>query len=261
MHKLLKDDGPNLSAKERAKLVCERCKTFMNENNVKLNSKTKLRYDNKSFMLSQRYDLMICFNSKVASNNLKRVSYALDKQFKDDINDVKRHEARDYCQSRMRDIKQVTSGKTHTNFMMVREPLERLVSAYRDERAFPEGNKDSTVTFKEFLQQQLHGHAKQKNRHIYPYFERCRPCEVKYDYIGLQHNFDTDVKTILQKIKAGGKVGIPAREKTGYHSATSDKLVKEYFSKIPNNMIHQLWEKYYKDYYIFGFPYPKHLMK
>ncbi|XP_045197255.2 carbohydrate sulfotransferase 10-like [Mercenaria mercenaria] len=260
MHKLCNENGQRLSIKQRADLVKERCQTFLKENNLRLYPSVEYRF-NGEFWRSRSYDLTICLNCKVASTNTRRVIYVLDNNFTGDINNLTLPTVREYEKKCMDNFQNILAEKHRMRVMMVREPLERLLSAYRDRRAYAKHIiKDPSVSFKEYLQLILHEKTKTINRHLYPYFERCRPCEMQYDFIVLHSHFHDDIKTLLQLIGASGKADIPKRNETGYTSESSDKLLKLYFSKVPNDLIHNLWEKYYKDYYIFGFPYPSHLM-
>ncbi|XP_053402167.1 carbohydrate sulfotransferase 14-like [Mercenaria mercenaria] len=260
MHKLLNENGQNLSARQRANLVKERCQIFLKENNLRLNPNKKCKFD-REFMVSRSYNLTVCYNCKVASSNIKRVLYVLDHNFTGDINNLSTLMTGLYCRTLMDDFQQIMSEKRHNiNVMLVREPLERLLSAYRDKRPYWGYFKNPSFPFKEYLKLILDEKMKKMDRHIYPYFERCRPCEMQYDFIVAPNQFDDDVKTMLQAISASRKPDVPKRNETGYAPKSSDKLLKQYFSKIPNDMIHKLWEIYYKDYYIFGFPYPSHLM-
>lgn len=261
-HKYLTDIGPELSAKLRAQIVQKRCKTFVKENNIQFDHNKRNKYDKDAHMISQRYNLSLCYNCKVASTNTKRIIYALDNEFTGDINTIKKSAARAYSKTCKKPFKEMfISGVNRTvSVMFVREPIERLLSAYRDRRSYPEYFKSDSFTFKEYLKRVLDDEIEDMNRHVYPYFEKCRPCEIQYDFVVLQKNFNEDMDVILKQINAYGKIGIPERKKTGYSTSDSEKLVKKYFKKVPNEIIHQLWEKYYKDYYIFGFPYPSHLM-
>ncbi|XP_053402149.1 carbohydrate sulfotransferase 14-like [Mercenaria mercenaria] len=259
MHKLLNENGQNLSARQRANLVKERCQIFLKENNLRLNPNTKCNFD-REYMVSRSYNLTICYNCKVASTNSKRVLYVLDHNFTGDINNLTVLMVGIYGRKCMNYFQQIMSQKHRISVMMVREPLERLLSAYRDKRPYTGNFKNPSFSFKKYLKLILDEKMNKMNRHIYPYFERCRPCEMQYDFIGTPNHFKDDIETVLQEIGASGKVVLPKRNETGYTSKSSDQLVKQYFSKVPNDMIHKLWEKYYKDYYIFGFPYPLHLM-
>ena len=144
--------------------------------------------------------------------------------------------------------------------MFVREPLERLLSAYRDKRAYVSHKDLKSYTFKHFLEKILATELTKLNQHVYPYVERCHPCSMEFDYIGLHNNFENDMTFVLTEINALNKVAIPKQDETGYNFPTSEKLVTQYYKNVPNEMIHQMWKKYYKDFYIFGFPYPSHIM-
>ncbi|XP_045187165.1 carbohydrate sulfotransferase 11-like [Mercenaria mercenaria] len=258
MHKLFNETGQRLSAKQRANLVSERCHTFLKENNLRLKTNTELSY-NTEFGRSRSYNLTLCYNFKVASTNTNRVLYVLDHNYTGDINNLTAHMVDRYSKKCMTNFQQIMCEKHRISVMMVREPLERLLSAYRDRRPLM-FFKDRSISFKKYLQLTLDEQMINMNRHIYPYFEKCRPCEMEYDFIGLANHFNDDIREVLQHIGASGKVDIPKRNETGYTLESSDKLLKLYFNEVPNGIIHKLWEKYYKDYYIFGFPYPSHMM-
>lgn len=260
MHKVLLDDGPSFSAEERSKLVQQRCHTFMQENNPPDDNKTHA-YHSKSFILSRNFDLAMCYNQKVASTNTKRILYALDNNFDGNINKLPVPLVRAYGRTCLISFTQFLSlKKKTTRIVLVREPLERLLSAYRDERGFDDNFENPNFTFKQYLELILNKDSEKLNIHLYPYYERCRPCMVQYDYVILQSTFEDDMRTVLRKIGAQGKVRIPKQELTGYNSTQTQDLLKSYFKNIPPYLIHGLWEKYYKDYYIFGFPYPSHLI-
>ncbi|XP_045185356.2 carbohydrate sulfotransferase 14-like [Mercenaria mercenaria] len=259
-HKLLNDNGQNLTARQRAKFVRERCKSFLQENNILLYPNTRCKFDGQ-FMISRRYNLAICYNCKVASTNTKRVLYALDHNFTENVNSLTRRMVDPYSRQRKQKFQQVMSEKRRPNIMFIREPLERLLSAYRNKRAYTKEFTNKSFSFRKYLQLIINENMIKLDRHIYPYFERCRPCEMQYDLIGLLSNFYDDTKMVLKVIGASGKTDIPERFATGYESDSSDKFLQQYYQKVPDSLINKLWLKYYKDYYIFGFPYPAHLLK
>ncbi|XP_053407981.1 carbohydrate sulfotransferase 11-like [Mercenaria mercenaria] len=216
MHKLCNENGQRLSAKQRGNLVKERCQTFLKENNIRLYPNAKYRL-NVDFWISRKYDFTICINTKVASTNTRRMIYALDNNFTGDINKITLPMVRKYQKNCKDNFQKLMSKKKGMRVIMVREPLERLLSAYRDRDAYAKHIiKDPSVSFKEFLQLILHEKTKTINRHLYPFFERCRPCEMQYDFIVVHKYFHDDITTLLQLIGASGKVDIP-KEIYGLH--------------------------------------------
>ena len=112
--------------------------------------------------------------------------------------------------------------------MFVRHPLHRILSAYRDKFFFPTGeNKfiynlfadsikrnypDTTnitfqppskafVTFKQFMSfvvgNSRHGYW--LNDHFAPFYDLCRPCDIKYDFVGKMETMQMDSQFIINK--------------------------------------------------------------
>ena len=111
----------------------------------------------------------------------------------------------------------------YTKFIVVRHPLERLVSAYRDKmrggdvtflRRYVPGiidmlrtnNTDTSMypTFKEFVQMILANMPISSNPHWTTYFFRCDVCHVKYDYILKVETMEHDMKMFLSNVYFSG---------------------------------------------------------
>ncbi|CAH1776906.1 unnamed protein product [Owenia fusiformis] len=117
--------------------------------------------------------------------------------------------------------------KSYYKFMFVREPFERLVSAYIDKFYVPEPHgfwkvwgkgiinkyrhKASVtsrecghdVTFDEFLAHSFSTIEQQYinagNGHWVTIQQLCNPCDINYDYIGRMESMQQDTKAILEK--------------------------------------------------------------
>ena len=163
--------------------------------------------------------------------------------------------------------------------MFVREPFQRLLSAYRDKMAgqdrlkekwllyerkiiqkFRPGtpergleNGDVVVTFKEFVEYIIsEGRRDGFDWHWKPFEEICRPCDITYDFIGRYENIEDDVQ--LLKI-VGHAIHIenlfpPFRE------SKSDVELLEYYSTLPPEWIIRLGKIYEVDFKMFGYPFP-----
>lgn len=110
-----------------------------------------------------------------------------------------------------------------SKFMFVREPYGRALSGYVDKLFAPNpfywrsagrfivktirGLKASPlslkcghdVTFPEFMKYVIHAQKTltHRDRHFYPMYEHCFPCDIKYDFIGKMETFRDDVSHIL----------------------------------------------------------------
>lgn len=113
--------------------------------------------------------------------------------------------------------------------MFVRDPYERLFSGYVDKFVYPNSHYWTTcgtriirkfrpnvteqsircghdVTFHEFVNYVLDADEykhKFLDDHFSPIHYHCRPCEIKYKFIGKMETFETDVNHVLHELKVG----------------------------------------------------------
>ena len=109
--------------------------------------------------------------------------------------------------------------RTYFKFLVVRHPLDRLVSAYRDKfvkrqasflneavqirilfRSKFSESKKRYVTFEEFVRYVLTTGMRNvtQNQHWATYEDLCQPCFIKYDYIGNLETMEEDSEVILR---------------------------------------------------------------
>ena len=166
--------------------------------------------------------------------------------------------------------------KNFYKFMIVRDPLERLVSAYRNKlqdknnkyyslvgrsmvqryrynnkrRAAPEDN----ATFTEYVRYLIDHPSWQIDEHWKPYEELCRPCNIEYNFIGTIDNLNRDIRYVLKQIQANesryflsnkGKVLIKTKQSTA-----------SFLKELPKNYFDQLLAKYENDHELFDYPLP-----
>ena len=161
--------------------------------------------------------------------------------------------------------------------VFVREPIDRLLSAYKDKlanhfkhnkiwfkrfgrpiiRSFrpnatrEEIQRGNDTTFKEFVQYVIQN--KPNNRHWSEYNKLCRPCQLKYDFIGKYETMDRDAEFILRKV--GVKEGITFPKM--YKARLGGK--DHFFQTLSQEEYKSLWEVYYADYLMFNYSYPDYL--
>ena len=174
--------------------------------------------------------------------------------------------------------------------MFVRDPLERLVSAYRSKliihpnpnsRAvflqkiqelyiqYPEREKQrkvlerlqsGVISFKEFLYYLL-DHLElegQVNEHFAPMATLCNPCEVKYNYIGSYDAVNKEANFLFGKLRIPHH--FPGRN-DNYSSTETKNLVESYYNDLSPDLMRSVWEMFKKDYVIFDMPIPTWLVK
>ena len=158
--------------------------------------------------------------------------------------------------------------KTYFKFFFVREPLERLLSAYkhkfirtpnytkeirkqivqalRPQDYEPQG--ENYVSFSEFIQ--YFSSNISRNQHWRQYEKICHPCVINYDFIGHFETMGADGPVVLKMAGIDDRVTFPP-----IHQSTGSDEVLAYYSKVPPRCIEQLGEQYRNDFEMFGYEY------
>ena len=231
------------------------------------------------------YKMLYCEVPKVACTNWKRILLILSGKM--NTSDPERlSPALVHTEYQRKYLRTLNTYKPHQiltkirhyyKFMFVRNPLERVVSAYRNkfatsynkrypmrigrkiiQRYRPGASQHSMqtgddVTFEEFVMFLLDERTKQPyDIHWRPYYQICHPCMMQYDFVGKYETLNQDVDFILEELGVKHLIDFPERPNT---FKTSDVL-KAVFSNISSEQVHNLWKLYSVDYSMFGYPYP-----
>ena len=170
--------------------------------------------------------------------------------------------------------------KNYYKFIFVRNPLERLLSAYYNKftmkynQYFPEKfgrkiirryRKNATrkelesgtdVKFSEFVQYLLDPATTDErpfNGHWRQFYQLCRPCMVDYDFIGKYETIAEDTDKVLSQLGVSDFVKFPTK---GPKKSKTARLLPEAYKVISSEDIHRLWELYKVDFAMFGYDYP-----
>lgn len=253
--------------------------------------------EEKHLIVDEKSKTMLCYAPKVACTNFKRIFLGLAGVVKPSaVHNISGYDVHFTYLDRLKFLKDYDKEdkKKKTNeykkFMFVRDPLERLVSAYRskfaihpnpDSRAaflnridafyanFPEREKErnihntlktGAITFKDFLyfifdHLELQG---QVNEHFVPIYDLCNPCKVHYDYIGSYENLIAEANYIFKELSIS--YHFPAKN-DNYSSVETRDIVEAYYTDLPPDLIHSVWEIFKKDYMIFDMPIPTWILK
>ena len=177
-------------------------------------------------------------------------------------------------------------------FMFVRNPLERLVSAYRNKiepplsyktlMRFPEFLKadilnqyrlaeflewkkahrqDSSkkpviaVTFQEFVRMIIEEFDSEKvNEHFRPSIDICHPCLARFQFYGNFRNISDDVKQLIRKFKTEPRF---YRDKSLHNSTDqTDKKLRHYYNQLSARDKYQLVGRLYDDLLFYYTLYP-----
>jgi len=112
------------------------------------------------------------------------------------------------------------------------------------------------VTFAEFVRYVLwerdRGHV---DVHWRPQYDVCRPCHIKYDYIGYYETMRDDAKDILHTVAASSDVHFPEEDFDSRLPNSNTYL--ELFDNVPADDIRRILDFYRNDYKVFGYEIPQ----
>uniref|UniRef100_H3B3U9 Carbohydrate sulfotransferase n=1 Tax=Latimeria chalumnae TaxID=7897 RepID=H3B3U9_LATCH len=231
--------------------------------------------DLKHLVVDDVHGLLYCYVPKVACTNWKRVLMVLTGQgkYRDPLK-IPANEA--HVSSNLKTLAEYSTSeinyrlRNYLKFMFVREPFERLVSAYRNKftrqynTAFHKRygtkiikqhrrdpslealEKGDDVKFEEFVYYLVDPHTQREepfNEHWERVSSLCHPCVIHYDVIG---KFGVD-----QSIK------FPSSSKS---TRTTDNLTAKFFHNISPFYQKKLYKLYRMDFLLFNYTMPSYLV-
>ncbi|XP_044133213.1 carbohydrate sulfotransferase 11 isoform X1 [Bufo gargarizans] len=244
--------------------------------------------DLKHLVVDEYHEMIYCYVPKVACTNWKRVMMVLTGRGKySDPMEIPANVA--HVSSNLKTLNQYSIPeinhrlKNFMKFMFVREPFERLVSAYRNkftqkyntsfhkrygtkivrrqrknatQEALHNGND---VKFEEFVAYLIDPHTQREepfNEHWQTMFSLCHPCHIHYDLIGKYETLEEDSNYVLQLAGVGNYLKFPTFPKS---TRTTDEMTAEFFQNISSEHQTQLYEVYKLDYLMFNYSTPAYL--
>ena len=173
--------------------------------------------------------------------------------------------------------------REYYKMMVVRNPLERLLSGYRDKLCLGMKNRndfpydiiqdimkkyrsddyvkwlaDTTthyvVTFSDFIQYVIDTPDKELNIHFRPMINLCQPCTVKYDFYGAFKHYNDDTKVIIDRLDTKEEYRFNKGDHVAYHTGY---YVYYYFSRVSQDLKEQLFRRFYSDLEFYYYLYPE----
>lgn len=234
--------------------------------------------------VEDRFRLLYCEVPKAGCSNWKRVLMVLGggaRSTRDIPHDVAHYS------NRLRRLESYTfSGvagrlRSYTKVLFVREPFERLVSAFRDKfespnlyyhpvfgraiisryRANATGAALRTgagVTFREFVQYLLDlRRPVGMDIHWEPVSQLCSPCLLRYHFIGKFESLQEDADHLLRRIGAPANLTFPDfKDRNPQAERTSSRITRNYFSQLNATERQRVFDFYHMDYLMFNYPKP-----
>ncbi|XP_062858559.1 carbohydrate sulfotransferase 14 [Trichomycterus rosablanca] len=238
-----------------------------------LQRKTVLQH----ILVNEKYRFLYCYVPKVACSNWKRVLKVLSGA----LTDVGVHVQMDH-HSDLLFLSDFSPDEIryrlrhYFKFMFVREPMARLLSAYRNKfgeiesyqrkygaeivRRYRKGFAKKTkvagddVTFTEFVRYLLDEEPEHMNEHWMPMYNLCQPCAMQYNFIGSYERLQSDAEYVLEQVGAPQNVRFPDRQ-TWYRPVTKETL-HYYLCMVPQKLLRELLPKYILDFSLFGYHLP-----
>ncbi|XP_068169536.1 carbohydrate sulfotransferase 8-like isoform X2 [Antennarius striatus] len=228
--------------------------------------------------------LLYCEVPKVGCSNWKRVLMVLGGS-EASTQDIP-HDAAHYANHLRRLDSYNSSGmasrlSSYTKVLFVREPFERLVSAFRDKFESPNSyyhpvfgrpiisryrtnatraalRTGAGVTFREFIQYLLDVHRPVgMDIHWEPVSQLCNPCLLQYNFIGKFERLEEEANFLLQSIGAPKNLTFPGfKDRNPLAERTSSKITQRYFSQLNSTERQKAFDFYYMDYLMFNYPKP-----
>lgn len=231
-------------------------------------------------IVSDKYRFLMCLIPKVSSTSWRRIFLQLSGKFTDKRLQKLTNRAVFYrMYKHYKTLQHYNKNeidfrlKNYTKVVFVRNPFERILSAYRSKfvnsnqfhktygtqiiskfrpnATKREKKRGNSVTFLEFLKYITL--TKNHNFHWATFWNVCSPCTINYDYIGMFDNLKTESADFLQHIGAKG-VRFPRRALYYEKEKTTTKVTKKYYSHIPPKYLAAIRRIYKKDFTLFAFP-------
>ncbi|KAM8784142.1 carbohydrate sulfotransferase 13 [Rhynchonycteris naso] len=244
--------------------------------------------DLRHVLVDDTHGLLYCYVPKVACTNWKRVLLALSGLGGGDPQAIPAHEA--HAPGRLPSLADFSPAeinrrlRAYLAFLFVREPFERLASAYHNKLARPASAvfqrrygtrivrrlrprprpdalaRGHDVRFTEFLAYLLDPRTRREepfNEHWERAHALCHPCRLHYDVVGKFETLAEDAAFVLGLVGAPG-LRFPAPPPRAKAATTHDLAVR-LFQDISPFYQQRLFDLYKMDFLLFNYSAPAYL--
>ncbi|KAM9321248.1 carbohydrate sulfotransferase 10 [Gastrophryne carolinensis] len=278
----------NLIHKERIELLENLCRDEALGN---MSHTTISKFILDRIFVSDKHKILFCQTPKVGNTQWKKVLIVLNGAFSS-LKDIPEYIVHDHEKNGLPRLSSYGKSDVHERlksyfkFLIVRDPFERLISAYKDKfvknpRSEPwylhniapaiirKYRKNRThnkggLQFEDFVRYLGDPNHKfldlkfgEHIIHWLPYVELCAPCEINYNVIGHHETLEDDAPYILKKAGVEKLVSYPYIPPGITHYNQSK--VEHYFSTVSKRDLKRLYERFKVDFKLFGYREPTFL--
>ena len=166
--------------------------------------------------------------------------------------------------------------KTYFKFLVVRHPMQRLVSAFRDKfgsetqsgfknyaREIQNQEKNCKLSFFNFIEYISSVHRNKINNynngarylegHWAQYSTLCHPCHIDYDYIVKFETMREDAAYVLSKLEPHHQCLEKKYHELFKNSQSTSSVFDQYFSTLTAEQTERLKDIYNVDFKLFGY--------
>ncbi|KAL1773978.1 carbohydrate sulfotransferase 9 [Sigmodon hispidus] len=270
----------DVTQEKRRSILHEFCKKYGRVNNPQFN----LLHVVSRIYVEDKHKILYCEVPKAGCSNWKRVLMVLNGLASSvyNISHDTVHYGKHLKTLNSFDLKGIyTRLNTYTKAVFVRDPMERLVSAFRDKFEHPNSyyhpvfgkaiikkyrpnayaealNNGSGVTFKEFVYYLLDAHRPVgMDIHWERVSKLCHPCLINYDFIGKFETLEEDASYFLQLIAAPEELKFPNfKDRHSSDERTNAQVVQRYLKDLSREQRQHIYDFYHLDYLTFNYTVP-----
>ncbi|KAK7898980.1 hypothetical protein WMY93_019833 [Mugilogobius chulae] len=245
----------------RRELLEEGCRSYTRKRRVLIPE------DLKHIIVDDQHGLLYCYVPKVACTNWKRVLMVLTGMAGSQRDPLAIPANEAHVSGNLRTLSEYTTSqinqrlRSYLKFLFVREPFERLVSAYRNKftRSYNTAFHKRYGTKIEFVYY-LVDPATQREEPFNEHWERvhslCHPCLIHYDVVGKYETLEQDSRYVLQLAGVEQEVSFPTSSKS---TRTTGDMAAQFFQNISPFYQKKLYNLYRMDFLLFNYSIPEYL--
>ncbi|XP_069806233.1 carbohydrate sulfotransferase 9-like [Dendropsophus ebraccatus] len=256
--------------KANVRSVCER-------NNLTKSSFVLDRNVAAQLYVEHSHKFIYCEVPKVGCSNWKRIILQLNESLGLNVDELKHDQLHtsklliklsNYPPSLQKELL-----ANYTKVMITRDPIERVVSAYRDKflhsddseyytKVFPKMirklvaiDSKANITFEHFARFITKENPFYRDTHWKPMYQLCDPCNIQYDFIGKFETLEQDADYVLRTIGAPPNMKYPAIKQHSNESRTNEDITISYLEMLSPILFRKLMKVYNLDFPMFEYSY------